>query len=68
MIEVYTTDDILVKDTLTDENGDFVIQGLEQGTYILKITKEGYSDYTSSEIIVEVGNIEVLENIILELE
>lgn len=68
VIEVYTTDDILVKDTLTDENGDFVIQGLEQGTYILKITKEGYSDYTSSEIIVEVGNIEVLENIILELE
>ncbi len=68
VVEVYTTDDVLVKDTLTDENGDFVIQGLEQGTYILKITKGGYLGYASSEIIVEVGNIEVLENIILELE
>lgn len=68
VVEVYTTDDTFVKDTLTDENGAFLIQGLEEGTYILKITKEGYTDYDSNEITVEVGAIEVLENIVLELE
>ncbi|WP_136480340.1 DUF4382 domain-containing protein [Cognatitamlana onchidii] len=68
IVEVYSTDDVLVKDTLTDENGNFVVQGLEAGTYTLKITKEGYLDFTSTEITVTVGNVEVLENIILELE
>lgn len=68
IVEVYSTDDVLIKDTLTDENGNFVVQGLEAGTYILKITKEGYLDFTSTEITVTVGNIEVLENITLELE
>ncbi|WP_298530953.1 DUF4382 domain-containing protein [uncultured Algibacter sp.] len=68
IVEVYSTDDVLVKDTLTDENGNFVVQGLEAGTYTLKITKEGYLDFTSTEITVTVGNVEFLENIILELE
>lgn len=67
-VEVYTTDDILVKDTLTDDDGDFMIQGLEEGTYILKITKEGYVNYVSDEITVEVGNVEAAGTITLELE
>ncbi len=68
IVEVYTTDDTLVKDTLTDENGDFVLQGLEAGNYILKISKETYISYESSEVTVEVGNIESVGTITLELE
>lgn len=68
VVEVYTTDDALVKDTMTDENGDFVIQGLEAGNYILKITKEAYKAYESSEVGVEIGNITSVETIVLELE
>ncbi|MCF7567590.1 DUF4382 domain-containing protein [Sabulilitoribacter arenilitoris] len=68
VVEVYTTDDTFVKDTMTDENGDFVIQGLEAGNYILKITKEAYKAYESSEVSVEVGSITSVETIVLELE
>lgn len=68
IVEVYTTDDTLVKDTLTDDNGDFMIQGLEEGTYTVKITKEGYVNYVSDEITVEVGNVEAVGTITLELE
>ncbi len=68
VVEVYTTEDTLVKETLTNESGDFVLQGLEAGTYILKINKETYKSYVSSEVNVEVGNIESVGTIILELE
>ena len=68
VVEVHTTDDALAKNTLTDENGDFVLQGLEAGNYILKIIKETYIPYESSEVAVEVGNIESVGTITLELE
>ncbi len=68
VVEVYTTDDILVKDTLTDDKGNFTVQGLEAGNYILKITREGYVDYTSAEVSVAVGNTESVGTITLELE
>ncbi len=68
VVEVYTTEDALVKDTLTDESGDFVLQGLEAGTYILKINKETYKAYVSSEVNVEVGATESVGTIILESE
>lgn len=68
IVEVYTTDDILVKDTLTNENGDFVIQGLDARNYIIKITKETYKAYVSSEVSVEIGNVESVGTITLELE
>ena len=56
-VEVYTTGDVLVADSLTDVEGNFLIQGLEAGGYILKIAREGYQDYESAEIVVTVGNI-----------
>ena len=68
LIEVYTTEGDLIKDTLTNENGDFVIQGLEAGGYIIKIMKESYIAYESLEVNVEVGNVESVGTIILELE
>jgi len=57
IVEVYTTTDELVTDSLTDINGEFLIQGLEAGIYVLKITRDGYLDYASLEINVTVGNI-----------
>lgn len=68
VVEVYTTDDMLVKETLTDDNGDFVIQGLEAGNYTLKINKATYKNYISSKLNVEVGNLKSAGTIILELE
>ena len=56
-VGVYTTVDVPVTDSLTDVDGNFLIQGLEAGNYILKITRNGYQEYVSSEIIVTVGNV-----------
>jgi hypothetical protein len=56
-IMVYTLDDILVTDSLTDENGNFLIQGLDAGSYKLKITQDGYQDYVSDDIVVTAGEV-----------
>jgi hypothetical protein len=56
-VQVYTTGDVLLTDSLTDGNGDFLIQGLEGGTYKLKIVQDGYQDYMSGEITVTVGEV-----------
>lgn len=56
-VEVYTLDDMMVTDTLTDENGNFLVQGLSGGSYKLKISVEGYDAYESGEIVVTVGDI-----------
>ncbi|UKM65393.1 DUF4382 domain-containing protein [Flavobacteriaceae bacterium GSB9] len=57
IVEVYTLDDVLITDTMTDELGKFLVQGLEGGSYKLKISVEGYQDYESGEIVVTVGEI-----------
>jgi len=56
-IEVYTTTDDLEADSLTDIDGNFLIQGLEAGSYIIKITRDGYQDYVSEEIVVTAGEV-----------
>ena len=56
-VGVYTTDDVLVTDTQTDDSGNFLIQGLDGGTYKLKIVQADYQDYESSEITVTVGEV-----------
>ncbi|MBN4058008.1 DUF4382 domain-containing protein [Olleya sp. AH-315-K02] len=56
-VMAYTTDDVLVTNSLTDIDGNFLIQGLEAGSYIIKIARDGYQDYESSEIVVTVGNV-----------
>ncbi|WP_370480295.1 DUF4382 domain-containing protein [Tamlana flava] len=56
-VEVYTLDDVMVTDTMTDEFGNFLIQGLGAGSYKLKISIEGYEPYESDEIVVAVGEI-----------
>jgi Domain of unknown function (DUF4382)/Carboxypeptidase regulatory-like domain len=67
-VGVYTTDDVMVTDSLTDVNGDFLIQGLEAGNYILKISQEGYLEYASTDVVVTVGNIEPIGTIVLVKE
>lgn len=67
-VEVYTTADVLVTETLTDVNGYFLLQGLGAGDYKLKITQEGYQEYESEVIEVSVGNIQEAGTIELILE
>ena len=56
-INVYTMDDVFVTDTMTDQNGNFLVQGLPGGSYKLKITHEGYADYESLELVVILGEV-----------
>lgn len=54
-IYVYTLNDELVTDTLTNTDGMFLAQGIEAGTYKIIITQEGYQEYESEEIVVNIG-------------
>lgn len=57
-VMVYTDSDIYVGETYTNENGKFLIQGLDEGKYILKIETLDYADYQSEQsIMVNVGEI-----------
>ncbi|RED48789.1 DUF4382 domain-containing protein [Seonamhaeicola aphaedonensis] len=56
-VEVYKLDDTKVTDTMTDDLGNFLIQGLEAGSYKLKIAVEGYQGYESENIGVTVGQV-----------
>lgn len=47
VVEVYTVDDEYVNSTITNESGEFLINGLVEGEYILKIVEIGYTPYVS---------------------
>ena len=51
-VSVYTTDDTYITESLTDDNGDFIVQGLGAGDYKIKIGQDGYNNYESAEAIV----------------
>ncbi len=57
VVNVYTIGDTYITGTLTDENGDFLIQGLEAGDYIIKIEHNSYINYVSTVIKVMVGEV-----------
>jgi hypothetical protein len=57
VVNVYTISDTYITGTLTDENGDFLIQGLEAGDYIIKIEHNSYINYVSTVIKVMVGEV-----------
>jgi len=66
-INVYSTDDIYIASSLTDENGNYLIQGLNTGDYRIKIEQSGYLDYESESAIIvtagvntDAGTIELL--------
>ena len=57
-VMVYTDSDMYIGETYTNEIGEFLIQGLEEGKYILKIETPDYVDYQSEQpIMVNVGEI-----------
>lgn len=56
-VEVYDDGDVFVTDSQTDDNGNFLIQGLGAGTYKLKIVQAGYQDYLSGDFMVTVGEV-----------
>ena len=54
-----------IASTSTNEDGEFLFQGLSESSYILRIEQNGYDDYETplnEAISVTVGNITVLEN------
>ena len=66
-ISVYSTDDTYITETLTDENGDFIVQGLDEGAYKIKIEQMGYDNYESTDsvavtvaVISNLGTIELV--------
>ena len=58
IVALYTTEDTYITETLTNENGDFIIQGLVGGEYKIKIEQDGYMEYESTDdVVVTVGTI-----------
>ena len=58
--------DVYVTESRTIADGDFLIQGLASGDYILKImNQEAYDDYVSTPITVSVGAVNTIEPIVL---
>jgi hypothetical protein len=56
-VSVYTTGDIYITETSTDENGNFIIRGLDAGDYKIEIEHNSYINYESETISVTVGEI-----------
>ena len=54
-VSVYTIDEVYVSGTITNENGDFIIQGLDAGDYKIEIEHMKYIGYESESINVMVG-------------
>ena len=67
VVQVFNSSNEFVTDSQTNDLGEFLIQGLDAGDYILKIEQEGYVIYNSETINVTVGTIESAGIIVLEL-
>lgn len=66
LVSLYSANDIYVTETLTDDNGKFMIQGVAGGDYKLKITKAGFMEYNSSATFnLVVGEVEMLGDLVL---
>jgi len=48
VVEFYTPEDVYVTNTLTNENGEFLLQGLSPGEYVVKIETLEYIPYISN--------------------
>ncbi|HXU26608.1 MAG TPA: carboxypeptidase-like regulatory domain-containing protein, partial [Bacteroidia bacterium] len=54
-------DSVIVKGSVTNENGNFIFENIKQGTYLLKVSYVGYKD-----TIMSIGNIDSLTQLKLE--
>jgi hypothetical protein len=52
-------DNTLAKADLTNDNGLYTIEALEDGSYIVKVTLHGYETYTSEKITVSGNNLSI---------
>lgn len=50
-VNIYNTSDMYVTESLTNENGVFIIQGLAEGDYKIKIEHNSYVEYESESAI-----------------
>lgn len=66
VVEAYTANNEFVTSTMTNELGAFLVSGLVEGDYVLKIVEMDYEPYESPAIInVEVGAITDVGTILL---
>lgn len=64
IVTVYDVDNIEIASTFTDDNGDFLIQGLDAGEYNVKIEQLDFINYETPELInVVAGEIYLLGTI-----
>ena len=60
--------DILLKGTLSNENGEIVLSAIPEGKYSLRVSTVGYAVYHSAEMVVITGDLKMLDTIRLQLE
>jgi hypothetical protein len=60
--------DILLKGTLSNENGEIVLSAIPEGKYSLQVSTVGYAVYRSAEMVVSTGDLKVLDTIRLQVE
>jgi hypothetical protein len=54
-VSVYNNDRGIHRDTLTDSSGDYLVQGLNEGTYTVAVAVAGFKKFLATNTVVHVG-------------
>ncbi|WP_293906320.1 TonB-dependent receptor [Sphingobacterium sp. UBA5670] len=60
--------DVLLKGTLSKENGEIELLAIPEGKYMLQVSSIGYAVYRSSEMTLNTGDFKILDTIRLQME
>lgn len=60
--------DVLLKGTLSNENGEIELFAIPEGKYMLQVSSVGYAMYRSSEMTMNTGDFKMLDTIRLQME
>ncbi len=60
--------DVLLKGTLSKENGEIELLAIPEGKYMLQVSSIGYAVYRSSEMTLNTGDFKILDTIRLQVE
>lgn len=60
--------DVLLKGTLSKENGEIELLAIPEGKYMLQVSSIGYAVYRSSEMTLNTGDFKMLDTIRLQVE
>ncbi|MDR0264184.1 MAG: TonB-dependent receptor [Sphingobacterium sp.] len=60
--------DVLLKGTLSNENGEIELFAIPEGKYVLQVSSVGYAMYRSSEMTLNTGDFKMLDTIHLQVE